>query len=490
ALAHETTRLVVVPLGKQARLAWQVQMVPAVSPPGDWEVLVDAGTGEVFHAVDRALYVDGSGYVFDPDPLGAGHATYGDPGYGDGSDATTTQLDAARATRTLLGLTDIGGGTIKLQGPYAQIVDSESPFKGLFTQSGTTFNFDRAQDAFEATNAYFHIDRIMRHFNLTLGVSVSPFQYSGGVRFDPSGLGGSDNSHYLPSTGQLAFGEGGVDDAEDADVLVHELGHGLHDWLTLGGLSQVNGLSEGLGDYLAQSYSRSLGQWAPNEAPYHWVFSWDGHNEFWSGRVTNYGALYPGGLVNQIHTDGQIWSSCLMKIWDDIGRDKTDAAVLEGIAMTNSGSSQNDAAQAVLEAAVSLGYTPGEINSFVTRFQNTGYTLNVGLDYVSSAITDHCASNGTNVNGVIEPGEIAALAVTIRAPTQAYTGVSGTLATTTPGVTILDGAATWPNLAAGAPTASDPPHFSILVDPSVPCLSKIDFQLTVSTNVGGPFPLA
>ncbi len=489
ALAHETTRLVVVPAGKVARLAWQVRVVPAVSPPGDWEALVDAASGEVFHLVNRALHVAGSGMVFDPDPLGAAHATYGSPGYGDGGDAATAQLNAARATRVLPDLTDLGGGTYKLEGPYAQIVDSEAPFKGLFTQAGTTFHFDRSQDAFEAVNAYFHIDQIMRHLNLTLGVTVMPYQYAGGVRFDPSGLNGTDNSHYLTSTGQLAFGEGGVDDAEDADVVIHELGHGLHDWLTLGGLSQVEGLSEGLGDYFAQSYSRSLGQWAANEAPYHWVFSWDGHNEFWGGRITNYGAAYPGGLIGQVHTDGQIWASSLMRIWNDVGRAKTDAAVCEGIAMTNSGSSQNDAAQAVLTAAIALGCTPAEIDAFVTHFQATGYDVSVGIDYVANAVADECPGAPANENGVLEPGEAAEVVVALAAAGITHTGVSGTLSTTTPGVTLLDATATWPDLAVGVATDSDAPHFRVALDASVACLSTIDFELSVTSDQAGPLVL-
>jgi subtilisin-like proprotein convertase family protein len=490
ALQLDRTRLVVVPEGKVARLAWQVRLVPSVAPTGDWEVLVDAGTGAIVRVEDHALYVNGSGKTFDPDPLGTAHATYGSPGYTDGADATTAQLDAARSTRTLLDLTDLGGGTLKLEGPYAQIVDTESPLKGLFTQVGTTFDFDRSQDAFEAVNVYHHIDQIMRHVNVTLGVSVMPYQYAGGVRFDPSGLNGTDNSHYVTSTGQLAFGEGGVDDAEDADVVIHELGHGLHDWLTGGGLSQVNGLSEGLGDYVAQSYSRSLGQWASNEAPYHWVFSWDGHNEYWGGRVTNYGATYPGGLVNQVHADGQIWSTSLMRIWNDIGRNKTDAAVFEGIAMTNSGSNQNDAAQAVLQAAIALGYTPSEINAFVTHFQTTGYDVSVGIDYVSNALTDDCASDASQENGVIEPGEVVDVAVTLQASAFAHTGVTGTLTSPTPGVTILDGVATWPPLNPGVPTASVAPHFRIALDPSVACYSTIDLELSVTSNEGGPFALS
>src|SRR5262249_20353941 len=144
-LAHESSRLVIVPDGKRARLAWQVKIVPAVTPPGDWEVVGDAGTGEGFRVEDRARRADGTGFVFEPHALSAAHATYGAGGYTDGGDATTPQLDAARASRTLKDITDLGAGTFKLQGPYAEIVDIEVPFKGLFTQVGSTFNFDRSQ---------------------------------------------------------------------------------------------------------------------------------------------------------------------------------------------------------------------------------------------------------------------------------------------------------------------------------------------------------
>lgn len=490
ALAHDATRLVVVPEGKLARLAWQVQMVPSVSPTGDWEVLVDAQSGVVFRVVDRALYVNGTGYVYDPDPLSQGHATYGDAGYTDGSDVTTAQLDATRSSKTLLDITDLGGGTFKLQGPYAEVVDFEAPNKGLFTQAGSTFNFDRAADAFEAVNCYYHIDQIMRYINLTLGIGLAPFQYVGGVRFDPSGLNGDDNSHYLPGTGQISFGEGGVDDAEDADVVIHELGHGIHDWLTAGNLSQVNGLSEGTGDYVAQSYSRSLGQWASNEAPYNWTFSWDGHNPFWPGRITNYGALYPGGLTGTIHTDGQIWATCLMKIWNDVGRTQCDKAVFEGLAATNSSTNQNDAAHAVLDAAVALGYSSAEVAAFATHFQNTGYDVSIGVDYASHGITDHCSSDATNENGILEPGEAIDLPVTVTAATFTQTGVTGVLTSSTPGVIILDGTATWPNLAPGVPTTSNAPHFRVALDNSVACLSTVDFTLTLTSNEGGPYPMS
>ena len=62
--------------------------------------------------------------------------------------------------------------------------------------------------------------------------------------------------------------------------MIHELGQGIHDWVTNGGLSQQEGISEGTGDYLATAYSRDFKQWSTTDAQYNWVYNWDGHNEF------------------------------------------------------------------------------------------------------------------------------------------------------------------------------------------------------------------
>lgn len=384
---HETAELMVLHNNGNDYLVHRVNM-EMNDLPGEWEAFVDANTGEMLKLEDishyrkdksakgtaaSALMVDGVGNVFDPDPLTTARAAYGGS-YVDGSDANAAVLTAELKSRTLLGITN-SGGTHSLVGPWAEIIDFEAPNKGLFTQASSTFNFDRADDAFEAVNTYYHIDNTMRWLNTTLGLNIRPYQYPGGVQFDPSGFNGADNSHYLSGSGRLAFGEGGVDDAEDADVIVHELGHGLHDWVTSGGLSQVNGLSEGTGDYIAASYSRARGSWTTADAAYYWTFNWDGHNPFWDGRILNTSAVYPGGLSGQIHTDGQIWATANMKIWDDIGREKSDKAFWSGLAMTNSGTNQNDAANAVFAASGTLGYSFAERTAIRDRFVAAGYTI-------------------------------------------------------------------------------------------------------------------
>lgn len=382
----------------ETKLVYRV-LTNSYENPGSWETIIDAKTGEIISVKDISFrhkdkdkpssnkntekgelkkgLVTGSAYIFEPDPLSKMHVAYGGQ-YIDGSDATNASLDAARTLVTIPEL-ELTAGVYKLKGSFVEIKELESPNKGLFTQTSDQFLFNRNQDGFEAVNAYWHLDNNLRYVNLTLGIPCIPSANNGILAFDPHGENGADNSHYDPNSQVLVFGEGGVDDAEDADVLLHELGHGIHDWLTNGNLSQVNGLSEGSGDYWAQSYSRSLNQWQSTDAAYHWMFSWDGHNSFWAGRITNYTAVYPGQLTGSIHTDGQIWASALMRIYDAIGKQKTDRAFLEGLSMTSSNTNQQNAAIAVRQAAIDMlgtfGFTCNDITQMTAEFTAAGYTM-------------------------------------------------------------------------------------------------------------------
>jgi len=393
-LAFSSKELFIFNQSTQTKLIYKI-IIESETPIGSWEVLVNAQNENIISAKDKSYYysslektdkktvVNGTGNVFLSDPLSFANVSYGG-NYTDNNDATNTQLDAALSSVTLLDI-DLTAGQHTLKGPFAEIIDDESPFNGLFQQTSSTFNFNRNDDAFEAVNCYYLIDKSMRYINQDLNITLMPYQYSGGVQYDPHGLGGADNSHYNGGSGSLGFGEGCVDDAEDADVVIHELGHGLHDWLTGGNASSSEGLGEGSGDYWGQSYNRSLGQWTAADPEYNWFFNWDGHNVCWNGRITNYTATYPGGLVGSIHTNGQIWATTLMRIYDILGRVKVDKAFLEGLAMTGNSSGQQDAAIAVRQAAIDMGYSCADVNVFTQEFTNTGYTLptyscTVGID--------------------------------------------------------------------------------------------------------------
>ncbi|WP_241301720.1 M36 family metallopeptidase, partial [Burkholderia cenocepacia] len=354
--------------------AWKVRGRPQDGPKGDWELLIDSGSGEVLRAEDKAFYAtDGTGFVFRPDPLSPTKSSYGSTGYKDSNDADSTQLTAARVRVTLKDLAQ-SGTRYTLTGPYAACVDFDAPLdKACPSQSTPAFEFTRGNLYFEAVNVYYHIDTFLRYVNQTLGIKALPYQYTGGVQYDPHGESGDDNSSYSSSSGRLTFGQGGVDDAEDADVVIHELGHGIHDWITNGGLSQQEGLSEGTGDYLAAAYSRDFNQWSPSDAQYHWVYNWDGHNEFWGGRVTNWnvGRTYAQARGAEIHTAGQYWASCNLVARDAIGAQAMDKAFLKGLSMTNGSTNQKAAAQAVLTAASALGYSSAQLTAIGNAYNKS-----------------------------------------------------------------------------------------------------------------------
>lgn len=412
--------LLITKVNDQTKLVYKVVTNPQTGG-ASWAVLIDAQTGNVLSTYDEAMYyhkkesgfkkpnpttttisplafVSGTAMVFLSDPLSYARVAYGTTGYVDGNDANTSQLAAARTSVTLPQI-DLTAGVYKLKSSYVEIQDFEAPTTGLFTQTtGSAFNFTRDNNAFEAVNVFYHLDKSLRYINETLGITCRPTLNGGVLKFDSSGLNGDDNSYFLPSTDQIAFGEGCVDDAEDADVIWHEFGHGVHKWMTNGNVSQY--LGEGNSDYWAQSYSRSLNQWTAADAASQFMFSWDGHNTCWAGRTTDYYGVYPGDLVGlqlgAAHTDGQIWATALMQIWDVIGRTKTDKAFLQGLILTNSTTNQQNAAIAVRQAAINMNFPCADIQVFTQKFTARGYVLpTLGLTMASIA-NQTVAADATN----------------------------------------------------------------------------------------------
>src|SRR2546430_12284000 len=89
------------------------------------------------------------------------------------------------------------------------------------------------------------------------------------IPVDPHAFGGSDNSLYESSTtpgqGLLFFGDGGVDDAEDSDMVLHEYTHAVQDWIAPGAFfgtsaSEARAMAEGIADYWAfsQNYEQTV----------------------------------------------------------------------------------------------------------------------------------------------------------------------------------------------------------------------------------------
>ncbi|MFH1320122.1 MAG: T9SS type A sorting domain-containing protein [Bacteroidota bacterium] len=320
-----------------------------------------------------------SANVFLPDPLTTAGVTYGSP-YIDDNNHDVSELDAELAKVNIV--VDLTNDTFRLSGPYAKIDEFSSP--AVFPAYSATpfFHYTRTQQGFEDVNAYYHIN-VFQQYIQSLGFT-NLVNYP--VRIDAHALNGSDQSMYY--SGKIYFGEGGVDDAEDADVIIHEYSHAIMESASPGTSSgfERQSLEEGFGDYLAVSYSRYIN-------PYNWqnIFSWDGHNEFWGGRNAASTKHYPEDLSGDIHFAGEIWSSALMQVWEDIGRETTDQILLQSLYSYAAGMTMTDAAYLFLQTDSMLN---GGVNYFMIykRFQDRGFlpSLPFLAAYISSYTNDNC----------------------------------------------------------------------------------------------------
>ena len=393
---HSAERMVYVDAGA-SHLVWRVIVVAQEGPRGEWELLIDANSGEILRAQDISAYDSGTGTIHTPDPLSYERVAYNTAGYVDGNNADTPQLTAALVPVTLDDIT-LSGGNYTLAGPYAVCEDWDTPHDaGCPSQPGSDFSVTRSAMSYDAVMGYWHISNYLKYVNETLGVPAMPIHHAGGVHYDPHGFQNQDNSQFVSTSEKLTFGQGGVDDAQDADVLIHELGHGIHYFVTGGHLSQTEGLSEGVGDYNGAAWSRDFpNQWTPADTAYYWIYSWDGHNPFWPGRVLNYELThtYAQSRNQEIHTAGQYWSSCNLLARDVLGGQIFDKAYFEGLSMTGGSTNQKDAAQAVINAAAALGYSQAQIDAIGTAYNSGNAGGNAGCTY---AVTVPTASAGPSV---------------------------------------------------------------------------------------------
>lgn len=325
---------------------------------GSWELVYDANTLAVLVKRDQILYhrphekktvmASGFGYVFNPDPITTSGATYGGINV-DANDNDATWLDNERMTVPLHDISE-SGGVYSLIGPHVQIVDIEAPNTAPVTSNDGNFFYQRSESGFEDVMCYYHIDSLQRYIQ-SIGF---PFLGNTSFQIDPHGLNGADNSHFVgPGGGQAAycsFGEGGVDDAEDADVIVHEYGHFLSYSTSPGSNNgtERRGLDEGFGDYIAASWSH-----AANPNGWDDIFNWDGHNQFWNGRSASVSTLYPPANGNtNFYAYGAVWSTVLMEAHMDatVGKAVSDKNFFSELFMNVSNMTTADAARNILDA--------------------------------------------------------------------------------------------------------------------------------------------
>lgn len=216
----------------------------------------------------------GEGQIFDPDP----RTVLGDEDLS--LDSPLVDFELAYTTVTLNNISQTVDGDYRLCGPHVCIEDFDPPETPPSTTTDGIWDAPRGEPAFWEAMIYHHIDSCQRYLQ-SLGYIDERSVVDLPIVVDADGAFGYDNSFFDPQNNTLSFGRGGVPDAEDADVILHEYGHALQyatSPIMYGG--DWGAIAEGSSDYWAASWGlrTEAGQdFQPNR-----VFQWDGLA--WGGR--------------------------------------------------------------------------------------------------------------------------------------------------------------------------------------------------------------
>ena len=350
-----------------------------------WQSFVHAKTGRLLGpAKDLNRYVTGSGKVFKVNAL----VDKGTTALRDNNNANSAEF--TYSTCTLNGL----ASTRYLDGEYASSSASKRRVQGTTTY---IFNVDRSSNGFSETMGYCYLDYAQRDVIQNLGFVDGTADKPSGTRainkrqqvFSVDRLT-QDNSYYSPSTKNITYGTGGVDDAEDAEVIWHEYGHSIQDNQVpgFGSSAEAGAMGEGFGDYWAGSLSarfRTI-NWSDGKDQSLCVAEWDATS--YSGtnppclRRLDSGKKYPADVVGQVHADGQIWSAALWQIRGLLGPEKADRLILQHHFLIAKDASFNNAANALLTTitafiggANTYGYTSAERDKVVCILRTRGFTV-------------------------------------------------------------------------------------------------------------------
>jgi Zn-dependent metalloprotease len=348
------SELVVVP-GASSTLAWDVT---GETGQGSTRTLVDAATGAVLAVESLVRHVDGSGRVFDPNPV----VTLQNESLTDANDADLAVFGPAYRNVTLTRL----DGSGQLRGSFARNVSSHA------VKSATNaFVFNRSQAGFEQTMGYYQITRAEEYIQSIGFTDVN----NEGQKYRTTGLN-DDNSFYDPATDRITFGTGGVDDAEDAEVIWHEYGHAIQDAQVpgFGSTEEAGAIGEGFGDYWAFTMSTAVSRDTAT-TPLACIADWDS-TSYTTGtphclRRVDGTKVYPRDLEGEVHADGEIWSRALFDIHAALGRTNADKVILEAQFSFAPDTTFRAAAQTTVATARRL-LGPAAANACQTAFHNRG----------------------------------------------------------------------------------------------------------------------
>ncbi|WP_433065325.1 M36 family metallopeptidase [Dactylosporangium sp. CS-033363] len=307
------SELVIVP-GATAKLAW---LLATRTGRGTVRTVLDAGTGATLQEKNLAREATGSGTVFDPNPV----VRLQNESLTDRDDADYPALRAAYREVTL---THLDAHKTTLQGDFANNISADA-----VRSPRRVYDYNRSQAGFEQVMGYHSITSAQEYIR-QLGfrdVNNEPQDYQTTGFTD-------DNSFYDPDVDGITFGTGGVDDAEDNEVIWHEYGHAIQDDQIPGFGEEIEAgsIGEGFGDYWAFTMSQATSP-DTKRTPLACIADWDStsytDDQPHCLRRVDGTKMYPADLEGEVHADGEIWSRALFDINGALGRTKANRVILE-----------------------------------------------------------------------------------------------------------------------------------------------------------------
>ena len=303
--------------------------------------------------------------VFMPNPV----ASSGNPDLRDNKDRDSAALNSQRVTVQLTGL----NGSGFLRGRWARVV-SETGDPAFETDC--TYFYTRHDDRFEQVMAYYWVTQSQLYLR-SLGFNGTTFpEVNADAQRVRINQWGQDNSFATDHPrDEVRFGKKGVDDAEDGDVILHELGHQIHFSQSpdgFSGSSEADAIGEGFGDYWAFTVAKAVAGPQFDEAC---IAKWDAtsYDPPANGiclRRLDTDLMYPDDLDGRIHRDGQVWSHALRNLHYAIGQAHADTAILMG-QFDWTGTTMPDLAERIVAAVDDL-YGAGQAAVAQAAFEERG----------------------------------------------------------------------------------------------------------------------
>jgi zinc metalloprotease ZmpB len=318
-------------------------------------VVVAAALALVPDSVGAASVDAPSGRIFLPNPV----VTLHDQSLTDRKDADYAALQPAYRIVHL----DHLDGSGYLKGDFVTVRGSS----GRAFEPEEAFLYGRHDERFEQVMAYYAITKAQEYIQR---LGFTDIQSDGiTVKVNQFGI---DNSYFDPTKDLIRLGKGGVDDAEDLEVIWHEYGHAIQEAESPGyGVGHDAGsIGEGFGDYWAATMSQPVSGGYGVTCIADWdSISYTVDVPHCLRRVdTN---LTVDDQTGRIHHDGQIWSRALWDIHRALGRTTADTIVLTAQYHFNPSTTFRDAALEVVDAARSVGGTSAA-NVARTAFEDRG----------------------------------------------------------------------------------------------------------------------